>query len=151
MVGRRAAVALELEEEGWEACYHRSPARRRESALRVVAEDPEREPVEVDWGADGCPVCGDPLTQTTRGATRKYCSKVCQRAARQGTDNRGVSYVAGMTEAEAEEILEQGFGTTGTTGMLRVHEALLVKNGVPKAERAAILRNIAAAYGFGAG
>jgi len=51
-----------------------------------------------------------------------------------------------MTEEEADKILAQGFGTTGPEGTLRVHEALLVKNGVSESECAAILESIAAAY-----
>jgi hypothetical protein len=51
-----------------------------------------------------------------------------------------------MTEEEADKILSQGYGSTGAEGTLRVHEALLVKDGVPEPERAAILERITLAY-----
>ena len=50
-----------------------------------------------------------------------------------------------MTEEEADTILAQGLGATGFAGIMRVHEALLVKQGVPEPERAAILEKITAA------
>ena len=51
-----------------------------------------------------------------------------------------------MTDEEADKILAQGYGATNLGGMLRVHEALLVKQRVPEQDRAAILESIEAAY-----
>jgi len=69
--------------ETWRAAFERRPAARRERALRAVADDPDREPLD---DADGEP-CGrrcehcDAAIPDDRDPRTIYCSDRCRKNA----------------------------------------------------------------------
>ncbi|MGA2164349.1 MAG: hypothetical protein ABSH36_07760 [Solirubrobacteraceae bacterium] len=78
--GREWAEAFEGTVDAWRGAFERRPVPRRERALHVLAEDPERVPCR-DYRE--CAYCDGPIPEG-RGrpsAPAKYCSNQCRKYA----------------------------------------------------------------------
>jgi hypothetical protein len=74
--------ALRATRGAWQAAYERRPLQRSESALVLLVDNGDREPLEDAQAVAErrCRTCSGPIPSTRRRAAR-YCSHACQRAA----------------------------------------------------------------------